>query len=611
MSPSQQHHGQLLSSPTSADDDAPLDIGVHELFARQAVQRPHAIAVDCGRELLTYGDLERRANRLARYLRGIGVGPETIVGLALEASLDAIVGILAILKAGGAYFPLDLGYPSERIAFMLGDAKPEVVLCSASVAKKLPACAARLVALDATADAIAGEESSAISAASGPENLAYLIYTSGSTGQPKGVLLEHRGLTNMALCHARTFGVGPGSRVLQFSSLCFDASVSEIFMTLVAGATLCLASRQERTPGSELIATLRRLDITNVLLPPSALAVLPDADLPHLETLIAGGERCSAALVKRWAPGRRFFNAYGPTETTVTATMWLCSEEDDRDPPIGLPRENATLHVFDDELKPVRDGAVGELHVGGIGLARGYLNRPALTAENFVMNPRAENGAARLYKTGDMVRCRDDGAIEFVGRIDRQVKVRGFRVELGEIEACLQSHPRIERAAVRDFQEPHVRLVAYYVPNQAAELDSRELRSWLADRLPDYMLPVQFVALDALPVSAAGKLDYAALAPPSRKLDISADHDAPRTATEASLARIWRDVLGLDAVGIHDPFVVLGGDSLLSVQVALRAVKEGLDLTSSQVLAHPTIAELAAELDAAGRIPKQINVRSY
>jgi amino acid adenylation domain-containing protein len=581
--------------------DSRLDTGVHELIARQAARHPDAIAVVCDVEQLTYGDLERRANQLARYLRGIGVGRETIVGLALEASLDAIAGVLGILKAGGAYFALDLSYPSERLAFMLGDANPAVVICTAPTAAKLPSSAARLVALDTDSAAIAGQETSPIHAEPEPEALAYLIYTSGSTGKPKGVLLEHRGLTNMALCHARTFGVGPGSRVLQFSSLCFDASVSEIFMTLVAGATLCLASRQDRTPGSELIATLRRLEITNVLLPPSALAVLPKADLPHLQTLIAGGERCPAELVKRWARGRQFFNAYGPTETTVTATMWLCSADDDRDPPIGSAREHATLHVLDEQLKPVPDGDVGELHVGGVGLARGYLNRPQLTAEKFIASANGTAGE-RLYKTGDMVRRRSDGAIEFVGRADRQVKVRGFRVELGEIEQCLQSHPHIARAAVRDFREPHVRLVAYVLPGKDATgalagIDTRELRSWLAARLPDYMLPAQFVALDALPVNAAGKLDYASLPAPPSVFDDSADRDAPRTPAEAALTQIWCDVLGLDEVGIHDPFVVLGGDSLLSVQIALRAAKEGFNLTGSQVLAHPTIAELAAELE--------------
>lgn len=602
MSPSQQHNGQTTLSQQREAFGSRLDIGVHDLIAQQAVRFPDAIAVTNGGELLTYGELDRRANRLARYLRGIGVGPETIVGLALEASLEAVVGVLGILKAGGAYFPLDLGYPSERLAFMLADAKPAVVLCATTTAAKLPPSAARLIALVAEADAINAEASSMIRSESGPENLAYLIYTSGSTGQPKGVMLEHRGLTNMALCHARTFGVGPGSRVLQFSSLCFDASVSEIFMTLVSGATLCLANRSDRAPGRELIETMRRLEITNVLLPPSALAVLPATDLPHLETLIAGGERCPVELVKRWAPGRRFFNAYGPTETTVTATMWQCSEEDDRDPPIGWPRDNSTLHILNEHLEPVADGAEGELHVGGIGVARGYLNRPELTAEKFITCDYTAAAGERLYKTGDMARRRSDGAIDFVGRSDRQVKVRGFRVELGEIEQCLQSHPCIDRAAVRDFHEPHVRLVAYFLARKdttdtVPEIDSRQLRDWLATQLPDYMLPAQFVALESLPVNAAGKLDYAALPAPQCLSNDSENHDAPRTPTESSLTRIWCDVLGLDEVGINEPFVVLGGDSLLSVQIALRAVKEGFALTASQVLAHPTIAELAAELD--------------
>ncbi len=576
---------------------------VHELIALQAARTPHHAAAEFDGRRLSYAQLEERANELACRLRERGVGVATIVGLAAEPSLEMLIGVLGILKAGGAYLPLDPHYPRRRLAYLLEDAAPSTLVTTAAAARALPQTSLPTLRLDAHADEAIHAAATKPQSGVGPANLAYVIYTSGSSGQPKGVLLEHLGLCNMAVCHAREFGVGAHSRVLQFASLCFDASVSEIFMTLISGGTLCLAPRSRLLPGHELIDLLRELRITNVLLPPSVLAVLPDAELPELETLIAGGERCTGDLVRRWAGGRNFFNAYGPTETSVTATLWRCSDADEHDPPIGTPRANARLYILDDQLRPVPAGTVGELHVGGVGLARGYLGRPELTAEKFVRDPFCEGADARMYKTGDLVRQRVDGAIEFVGRRDRQVKVRGYRIEPGEIEACLRQHPTVQQVVVNVFQTPqhHPRLAAFVVRSSDQDSNSGELRSWLRERLPPYMVPAYVTEIDSFPLTASGKIDRAALPSPFDELQAAGPGEATRTPTEAALERVWCEAFGLERIGIRDHFVELGGDSLMSVQVALRAEREGIRLKPQQLFDHPTIAELAKVLERLNR----------
>jgi acyl-coenzyme A synthetase/AMP-(fatty) acid ligase/aryl carrier-like protein len=328
---------------------------------------------------------------------------------------------------------------------------------------------------------------------------------------------------------------------------------------------------------------------------------MPDADLPRLETLIAGGERCTADLVQRWAPGREFFNAYGPTEGTVTATMWRCREDDAEDPPIGVPRDQAEVFILDDDLQPVPTGSCGELCLAGTGLARGYLNREELTKERFVFQAVDGPSVKRLYKTGDIGRLRTDGAVEFVGRRDRQVKVRGFRVEMNEVESCLRGHPQIAQAAVRQSANDgsHVRLLAFYVPEKDQSINVWQLRDWVGGKLPEYMIPAHFVSLDALTYDMNGKIDYEALLPLLNELPTSGTGRVPpRSRLEVVLSEIWCEVLGVDEVGIHDHFVELGGDSLVSVQIANQANERGLSLTSSQVFEHPTIAELAEFLES-------------
>lgn len=565
-------------------------------LAEHARTTPEAIALeDAQGETLSYSELEAKAGRWAAFLRHEGVDTEKIVAVAASASAETITGILGTLKAGGAYLPLDVGSPRARLQAMLQDAQPALVLCDEFGAEKLADCGFRLISLlDTTAGDHAASQVEVI-----PEQLAYVIFTSGSTGQPKGGLLEHRGLSNMAQAHAQEFGVGPGSRVLQFSSLSFDASVHEIFMTLVSGGTLCLAQREQMAPGKELVELLQQRRITNVLLPPTALAQLPEADLPDLQTLIAGGERCPAALVKRWGQRRDFFNAYGPTESTVTATIWKCDSEDDVDPPIGRARPGAELWNLSNDGTPVALGEVGELHVSGIGLARGYLNRPELTAERFITKSLSGQGNQRLYRTGDLVREREPGVFDFVGRADRQVKVRGFRIELDEIESCLRKHPLVSGCAVRLWErgDSHAQLAGYYVA--ADRLGADEVRAFLAERLPTSMVPSHLLPLDELPQGTSGKVDYQKLPDPllqtcdeKVQTNASAEH-----TLESRLSEIWEEVLGLE-VDREDHFIELGGDSLLSVQISLHGQAAGLEFTSAEVLAYPTVAQLAQLLES-------------
>ncbi len=443
----------------------------------------------------------------------------------------------------------------------------------------------------------AGEPTTPPETSVSPDNLAYVIYTSGSTGKPKGTMLHHRGLCNLTDAQRRAFGIRPGSRILQFSPLSFDASVWETFMALANGATLCLARRETLASAPDLAALLADQAITNATLPPSMLRVLPHQGLHTLETLISAGEACTPELVERWSPGRDFFNAYGPTETTVCASMHLCADREPDGPPIGRPIANATLYILDPNLQPLPVGVPGELFIGGIGVGRGYLNRPDLTAERFIPDPFSDRPGARLYRTGDLVRFRPDGEIEFLGRIDHQVKVRGFRIELGEIEAVLEEHPALREVAVivREDSPGDRRLVAYVVPEGETAPGVTELRHFLKEKLPDYMVPSAFVVLEALPLTPSGKVDRKALpAPEQARPDLESDFVAPRTDKEQVLAEIWAQVLGLDRVGVHDNFFELGGDSILSIQVVARANQAGLQLTPRQIFEHPTIAELAA-----------------
>ncbi|WP_445302295.1 amino acid adenylation domain-containing protein [Microcoleus sp. F4-D5] len=462
---------QQLVAWNNTKTDYPKDACIHQLFEAQVEIAPDAIALIFEDKQLTYKELNVRANQLAHYLQNLGVEPEVLVGICVERSLETIIGLLGILKAGGAFLPLDPAYPKERLAFMLEDSQVPVLLTQRQLlVESLPKHQGRVVCLDTDWPVIERQSEENPECSLTPNNLAYVIYTSGSTGQPKGVLVEHSSISNLATAEIRLFNVQPESRVLQFASLSFDVSVWEVVMTLLAGAALVLATRDSLLPGAGLIQLLRDFTITTVTLPPSVLAVLPAEDLPALQTIIVTGEACPPDIVAKWASGRRFFNAYGPTESAVSATVAECNDSS-KSPPIGRPLANKQIYLLDAQLQPVPIGLPGELYIGGDGLARGYLNRPELTAERFILNPFSDEPDSRLYKTGDLVRYLPDGNIEFLGRIDHQVKIRGFRIELGEIEAVLSQHPDVQVAVVaaQENVPGQKRLVAYVVSKITAK----------------------------------------------------------------------------------------------------------------------------------------------
>jgi amino acid adenylation domain-containing protein len=601
----------------------PSDRCIHELFAAQVEQTPEAIAVVFGEMSLTYRELNARANQAAHHLRGLGVGPEQLVGVCIDPSLELIVAILGVLKAGGAYLPLDPGYPAERIAFMLEDAQPTALV---TLARLHPSAALRTGVnrfagwdaqtfqlanlptcnLDTDWPAIAQEPASDPESGATAENLAYVIYTSGSTGQPKGVLLQHRGLCNFARAQSRDFGIVAGSRVLQFASMSFDAAVAEVFDTLTTGATLVLAPRALLASAPALVELLNTQAITHITLPPALLALLSPEDVPALQVVVAAGERCPPEIAARWSQQRRFFNAYGPTEATIGPCWYeVTGALPAETVPIGTPIANAQIFILDGygQLAPV--GVPGEIHIGGVGVARGYLKRPALTAERFITNPNVPTFQRsnvptfhRLYKTGDQGRYLPDGTIEYLGRIDTQVKLRGFRVELSEIEAVLRQYEAVQDAAVilRENTPGDQLLVAYLVAARAVEL--APLRQWLQQKLPDYMLPSAFVELEALPLTPNGKVDRKALpAPDGARSALDAAYVAPCTPEEEIIAGLWAQVLGVARVGVHDNFFELGGHSLLATQLLSRLREMfQVELSLAALFASPTVAGMAVQV---------------
>ena len=579
---------------------------VHEQFEEIARLRPGAVAISGAGWEVSYGELNRRANQVARRLRHLGVRAEARVGVAMERGAELAVAVLGVLKAGGAYVPLDVAYPRDRLAFMIEDSRPAVLLTQEKFLFEMPEHESEVVCIDSEWDSFARESGEDLSTLPSAETLAYVIYTSGSTGKPKGVQVMHRGLANLAEAQRRAFGLGPSDRVLQFSSLSFDASIFEIVMALRVGATLCMATREALLPGPELIRYLRTQAITCVTIPPSALAVLPEDELPALRTVIVAGEACPAELVERWGRGRRFFNAYGPTETTVWATVSECAPGG-RKPHIGRPIEGAQVYLLDRWQEPVPVGIPGELHVGGAGVARCYMNRPGLTAGRFTPDPFTSEPGARLYQTGDLARWLPAGDVDYLGRVDTQVKVRGFRIELGEIEATLMRHPEVREAVVvlREDEPGRKNIVAYVVPEPGHTPEAGALRAYLRETLADFMLPSAFVTLERIPVTPNGKVNRRALPRPEVfRPELSADFVAPRTGIELTIASVWREALGIDVLGAHDNFFDLGGHSLLLVQVHQKLnAALGRELSIIDLFKYPTIGALAGHLSSEADAP--------
>jgi amino acid adenylation domain-containing protein len=592
---------QALIEWNRTEVERPHNASIHQFFEAQAAQTPEAIAVTFQDQELTYDELNRRANQLAHHLRRIGIGPEVRVGILMERSLEMLVGVLGILKAGGAFMPLDPEYSIGRLSFMLEDAQVPLLLTQERSLDGLPAFWGQVICLDSEWENLAGESEHNPTNITEAANLAYVIYTSGSTGRPKGVLLQHGGLCNLALEQIRAFKVQPGSRVLQFASLSFDASVWEIFMALTSGATLCLGERAKLSSGAELVEVLRERGVTVATLPPAILSVMPAPALPALQTLIAAGEKCSREILEKWSADRHFFNAYGPTESTVCATMTERTGNDSQEPPIGRPIANTQVYLLDAKLQPVPVGVTGELHIGGAGLARGYLNQPALTAEKFIPHPFSREAGARLYRTGDLARYLPDGQIEFIGRADEQVKLRGHRIELGEIEVALSQHRAVREAviALREDEPGEKRLVAYLVLEGETPASTSDIRSYLQEQLPSYMIPAAFVWLEELPLTRNGKIDRRALPAPELAGVGSGDsYIAPRTPTEELMASLWSEVLKVERVGACDNFFELGGHSLLATQLISR-IREAfnVELLLVTLFEKPTVEQLSQAVE--------------
>nr|WP_267286741.1 non-ribosomal peptide synthetase [Kitasatospora acidiphila] len=591
---------------------------VPQLFAAQVARAPEAIAVEFGDVRLSYAELNARANRLAHRLIGQGVGPESLVAVLADRSVELVVAFLAVWKAGGAYLPIDPSHPAERVAFMLADTRPACVLTTEALERSLAASGLPVLVLDGNAVGAAEADVPAPADADPtrllPENAAYVIYTSGSTGRPKGVVVSHAGVASLIRTQVERFAFDSDSRVLQFASVGFDGIVFEVLMALCNGGRLVLGTSQQLLPGPDLAALVDRHQVTHLIAPPAALGAMDPRSLPSLSTVAAVGEALSADVVAQWADGRRFLNGYGPTETTVAAAI-SAPLRPQEEPTIGTPIVNTRVYLLDASLASVPVGVAGDLYVAGPGLARGYAQRPGLTAERFVASPFS-NGE-RMYRTGDRARWTANGQLVFAGRVDEQVKIRGFRVELGEVQAVVAEHPGVAQAAVvaREDTPGDTRLVAYLVAAEPAvvaetgEVGGAELaeavRRHVAERLPQFMVPSAVVVLDALPVTVNGKLDRKALPAPDYAV-VAGSGRGPANAEEELACEAFANVLGLSVVGAEDDFFALGGHSLLVTKLAnrVRAVS-GIEVPIRVLFEAPTPAGLAKWLsDQAGQKKK-------
>ncbi|HEV7961230.1 MAG TPA: amino acid adenylation domain-containing protein, partial [Actinoplanes sp.] len=568
------------------------DCTLAELVEATARTRPDAVAVVHGSAELTYGELDRAAGALAARLTAAGAGPEVAVGVCVSRTPGLIVALLAVLKSGAYYVPLDPELPAARLALIAGDAAPVACVVDASTRSRLPAGGWQLIDAAGTADTGGPGRTPAR-----PDQLAYVIYTSGSTGRPKGVCVEHRSAVDLVVGSARAYRAGPGDRILAYASIGFDISVAEIFPALAVGATLILADEQDRLSPDRLQALLQQHRVTVAEVPPSMLGLLDPALLPALKLMIVGGEAPSPRQIARWvAAGARVLNAYGPTETTVTATLMECTADETGSVPIGRPMDNHRVYVLDEAGALVVPGEPGELWISGPGVARGYLHLSELTAERFRTDPFTPG--ARMYGTGDRGRLNPDGTLQFLGRVDGQLNVRGFRIEPGDVEARLRAHPEVRAAAVATHGvADDVRLVGYVVA-AARTPESADLAVWCGQGLPAAFVPSAFVVLDALPLDANGKVDRAAL--PAPAADAHRPIAAARTHTEARLLAVWADLLPGARIGVDDDFFALGGHSLLAMRLLARVRRDfGVALAPAAVYRHRSVVALAAEIEAA------------
>ncbi|WP_103623608.1 non-ribosomal peptide synthetase, partial [Bacillus thuringiensis] len=563
------------------------------LFEQQVIQNPDSVALVYKDQQLTYKELNEKVNQLAFYLQKRNIGPESMVGVYIERSLEMIVSILGIIKAGGAYVPLDPAYPTKRLEYILKDANIQVLLTQSHLTQWIPK---EIDCIDIKEHEmnISREKNINPTIEVKPDNLAYVIYTSGSTGNPKGVLYEQKGLCNFINASINFTKLNTGSKVVQFSSIAFDVSLYDIFATLVSGGTLYVCGQQDIMPVEPLTQFLLEKKITHAFLPPTVLNLLDESKFEELQTVISAGSVCSEQVAKRWVKNHLFINAYGPTEASV-ATIDIYSGKGT--PPIGRSIPNVEVYVLNEAKKLVPIGTVGELYIGGIALARGYLNQPELTKASFIPHPFKNSSNDRLYRTGDLVKYLPDGNIEYIGRADKQVKIRGFRIELGEIETILGNHPDIKEVTVvaqEDSFGDNI-LVAYIV----GEGDTQEWRKHVGVHLPNYMVPAHFIKIESLPLTVNGKVDKDALPAWASIIQTNEGYIAPRNRVEQKMVEIWSEVLGIDssAIGINDNFFELGGHSLLATKITSRlGVDFSILVQIRDIFEYPTIKHFSKRL---------------
>ena len=606
---------QLLVEFNQTEANHTQEQCIHQRFEAQVKQTPNSVAVIFESSQLTYAELNQRANRLAHYLQKQGVGPEVLVGIFIERdasgeallTLDVITVMLGILKAGGAYLPIDTALPKESLAFRLQDAQVPILLTQQSLVEKLPEYSGQVIYLDRDAAVIGQENSENPTSGASSENLVYVLFTSGSTGQPKGVAIEHRSLLNYVDGILARLDLPPGSSYATFSTFAADLGYTAIFPALCTGGCLHVVSQEQLSNPEALVNYFQRHPIDCLKIVPSHLSALLAASgtqsiLPR-QRLILGGEAASWTLIeqiRQQAPNCQIMNHYGPTETTVGVLTYpvrdQLSRHDSKTVPLGRPLANTQVYVLDKQLQPVPIGVPGELYIGGSGLARGYLNRPELTSERFITNRFTNESRARLYKTGDLIRYLPDGNLEFLGRTDNQVKIRGFRIELGEIEALLNQHPGVRQSVVSVWEEQeNKRLVAYIVPNKQQRPSVSDLRNFLGEKRPEYMIPGAFVFLKALPLLSNGKVDRQSLpAPNQARPELAATFVAPRNEVEQTIANIWQEMLQVERVGVNDSFFELGGHSLLVVQVhsKLKSIFNQ-EISITDLFRYPTVSTFA------------------
>jgi surfactin family lipopeptide synthetase C len=604
-------HRRLVLEWNATAAAYPAEAGIAELFEAQAARTPASAAFICEDDCITYAELNSRSNRLARHLQTLGVGPEVLVGICIDRSIDFVVALLAIFKAGGAYLPLDPRYPKDRLAFMVDDAGVGVLITQEHAAPELAAEGRKLFRLDADREVLDGYADTALGSGFSPQQLAYVIYTSGSTGEPKGVAVEHGQLLNRLHWMWHEYPFSPAEVACQKTAAGFVDSLWEFFGALLQGIPTVIIRDEVLRDAGRLVSELGRRRVTRLWMVPSLLRALLNLygdlqdRLPGLRFWVTSGEALTPALYRQFRtqmPNAVLYNLYGTSE--VWDATWFDPTRDalaGPAAPIGRPIWNVQAYILDERMQPPPIGVGGELYVGGVGLARGYLNRPELTAAKFIPNPFSQQPAARLYKTGDLARYLPDGNIEFLGRMDQQVKIRGFRVEPGEIEAVLSQHPLVREAVVvaRRDDRGGMPLAAYVLAHPGREPAPNELRGFLAERLPDYMVPSAFVVLDHWPLTASGKLDRAGLPEPGQdRTELDKSFLAPRTAVERVLTQMYADVLGVERVGIRDDFFSdLGGHSLLATQLVSR-VRDvfQIDLPLRAAFDRPTVMELAEQI---------------